>query len=74
MTPQEAMERGAKCRAAVLRAQEQHQLALQAFSVACARFDWPLAAHEHQLAVDHLDAYLIAMMACHRLGQEMIKR
>lgn len=73
MTPQEAIEKGAQCQAEARRASELHQLAVQAFGIACARFDWKQAEKEHQLAADHLDAYLNALAACHRLAQEIGK-
>lgn len=73
MTAQEIIEKSAEAHTAAQRAMTLHGLAMTAFGVACARFEWKIAAKEHQLAIEYLDAYLNAMMTCHRLAQEMGK-
>jgi hypothetical protein len=73
MTPQEAIQKGAKSNADAQRALQQHQLAMQAFNIACARFEWTKAEEEQRLALDYLDAYMNAIASCHKLAQEMDK-
>jgi len=69
MTVDEATRATAAASQASQRAMCQHQLALQAFGIACARYDWALAEKEHQLILHHLDAYLVAVMSCHKISQ-----
>lgn len=73
MTSQEAMERAAEANTQAQRAMFHHGLAMQAFSVAIARWDWTLAEKEHRAALDHLDAYMNALMSCQRIAQEMAR-
>lgn len=69
MNRAEIMERVAAANVSAARAMAQHDLAMTAFRVACARFDWALAEKEHRAALDHLDAYMNAVQACHRLAE-----
>lgn len=71
MTMEEILRRTQEGHATARRASEQHQLAMQAFNVAIGRHDWVLAQTEHQAAIDHLDAYLNALMSIHRLAEEI---
>jgi hypothetical protein len=70
LTPEQVQQHITQCQMAAHRAIEAHNLAMQAFGIACARRDWVLAETEHQAAMANLDAYLNALMSTYRLGQE----
>lgn len=71
MSTQEVMERCAKLQDEAVRALYQHNLAFQAFSIAIARYDWPLAEKEQQAALFHLAANMDANQAIHKLRENL---
>lgn len=48
-----------------------HQVALQAFQVACARSRWDDAEHEQAAALEELGANMDAVQAIYRLRAEL---
>lgn len=71
MTLAEANERVAAISTVCQKAMHQHQLAITAFNVACARYDWATAEKEQALALHHMGEYLDSVAACHKVSESL---
>ena len=65
------MAKMAECQRKANAAINRHQIAMQAFQVACARSRWPDAEREQAAALDELGANLDAVQAIYRLRADM---
>lgn len=73
MTSQEASEKAQEFSLAANRAMYHHNLAMQAYAVAIARYDWTLAEKEREVCVDYLRAYLDAIAGVQKVSEEIGK-
>ena len=58
-----------EAQAASDRAMRSHQLAMTAFNVACARFDWKQAQVEHDTALFFLDSMMLTLVSMHQITE-----
>lgn len=69
MTSQETLAKLDELQQSGLREMERHNLAMQAFQIACARHDWPLAEKEQQAAISSLSVWMDGIQAIYRVQE-----